>query len=42
MGYSIRSRYSEIRDVSDKAARKAPRYTTGMWKSTSGVFHSMI
>ena len=30
MGYSIRSRYGVVQDVSDRAARRAERDTIGM------------
>ena len=42
MGYSITLLYGDVQDVSDKAARKAARDTSGMWKSRLGVFHPMI
>ena len=42
MGYSIRSRYGVVRDVSIRAARKAGRDTIGMWRDVHNNLHPMM
>ena len=42
MGYSIRSRYRVVQDESDRAARRAERDTSGMWKGVPGDFYPAL
>ena len=42
MGYSLRSGYGVVGDVSDRAARRAGRDTIGMWKGVHGGLHPMM